>query len=304
MKMHKKQGFTLVELLVVMAIIAILASIALPQVTKYLRNARATKALTEINGIEMALTTMLTDSNRSSLHHLFKAGDPNNSDSQGVFWHLYNQGGFEDPNQYCGAWILTANGFKAAQKLYTRTLYALMREGRTVLHQDEYDNDLGTSYRAVLNSDVVKRLGTSYNTDLAFDPFGGDNLYQIYPGPWPAKRIGLCNAIIPNDSLNVFRIYLVSEAANDLPGTRGGARSDNKSVNVIDPATENTERVGYAAPRDRIAFIYSMGENLLSSQSLYRGSTLYDPNQEEEFKGGGDDINNWDTGRSWMRFYN
>ncbi len=34
----------------------------------------------------------------------------------------------------------------------------------------------------------------------------------------------------------------------------------------------------------------------------YQGSANY-PDQEEEYKGGGDDINNWDPGQSWMRFY-
>lgn len=56
------KGFTLVELLVVMAIIAILASIVVPNVINYLKRAKATRARADIAGIESGLVKMLTDS--------------------------------------------------------------------------------------------------------------------------------------------------------------------------------------------------------------------------------------------------
>ena len=183
-----------------------------------------------------------------------------------------------------------------------------MREGRAVL--SDFDSELDISYEEVLNTSVVKKLGSSYNTDLTFDPWG--NLYQIYPGPWPAPGNIPCsnNRYQTNDplnpNLNVFRIYTVEDEDNKLPGTKGGAKSDGKTEDVEDPVTEDFVEVGFAAPRDVRAYVYSMGENMLSSQALYvhPNNFVYDESQSEEYKGGGDDINNWDKGRSWMVFYN
>ncbi|MBI3117485.1 MAG: prepilin-type N-terminal cleavage/methylation domain-containing protein, partial [Candidatus Hydrogenedentes bacterium] len=110
--MERKQGFTLVELLVVMAIIAILASIVLPNVVDVIRKARATRAHSEIKNIEFALTKVLADSDRNSLHELFEG---------------------KAVEAYIGGYSGNVNQFLAAQELYTRTLYAILREGRQVL---------------------------------------------------------------------------------------------------------------------------------------------------------------------------
>ena len=48
---QKKAGFTLVELMVVVAIIAILAAVAIPAFIKYLRKSKASEAFTLLQGI-------------------------------------------------------------------------------------------------------------------------------------------------------------------------------------------------------------------------------------------------------------
>ncbi len=54
MKKHKEKGFTLVELMIVVAIIAILAVIAIPMYTGYVKKAKITEALTGIDAIKSA----------------------------------------------------------------------------------------------------------------------------------------------------------------------------------------------------------------------------------------------------------
>ncbi len=288
--MNTKRGFTLIELLVVMAIIAILASIVVPNVARYISRARMTRALEEIKSIELELTNMLTNADRSSLDHLFLPAEYGSGGelSGGVQYRL---GGV------CGEF--SAAQMALAQELYTNTLYALLRSGRAVLTE--------TTYSGVLRKEVIRKLGTGY-LDIGRDPWG--KLYQIWPGPWPSG------------TTNRFRIYQNENEANPLPGVdrASGTWDEHLGRSVVDPGTDQSINVGWAAGRNKVAFVWSMGQNLISGQAIYVNDDIlgcgspgprdhperwgYDANQDSHYVGGGDDINNWDNGRSWEVFYN
>ena len=277
------RGFSLVELLVVMAIIAILASIVVPNAAKFIGQARANRALGEISNINMALTKLLADANKSSLYELFE--------EQLVLDRARtiepHSGAVINPN------AMTTEDFDALQTVYTRGLYALLREGRAAIN---------TADGNVLSPSVLQKVGSNY-LDIGFDPW--NNLYQIWPGPWRTM-----------DGPNVFRTYLPETNPNQtLPGAAAAVSGDLLSLEVKDPETEDIIRVGYPAPRDVTAFIYSYGENKISGQAkfVFDGTEIPTGNQnnrssyrqqEPEFMGGGDDVNSWDKDRSWMRFYN
>ncbi len=278
----RQKGFTLVELLVVMAIIAILASIVVPNVAKYIRKSRMTRALAEVKSIELALTGMLADADRSSLHQLFNSEAVKNR-------------------------IGDLSNINAALGLYTNAFYALLRTGRAAL------TDADPDIAGILDANVISRLGTSYLADIRRDPWG--NLYQIYPGPWPGRRMEGNVDINPP----IFRIYQVPPNDQNLPGSGGAARKDTLTFSqrpdgdyrVIDEVTGQPIEIGFAAPRDMLAFIWSFGENMISGQAIYRNtgytgdpSQYYRQEQDLIYMGGGDDINNWDSARSWERLYN
>lgn len=298
------KGFTLVELLVVMAIISILAAIVVPNVIKYLKSAKATRARADITGIDGSLVKLLADSGRTSLGQLFNADQV--GEAIGV----------------APGTTMTPNSFLAAQKVYTNCLYALLRDGRgagtltgTVDGSGVVGGSIPKSYQQLLNANVVRRLGTSY-IDIGFDPWG--NLFNIYPGPWPTL-----NGPIP------FRKYFAESSASPtgqvLPGrgdtadqlTCGNGPEEQASGLFTDPDTGEVLTIGFPAPRDKVAYIWSSGENLASGQAIYNPgplNTQYDgansqnyydlqANQEPLFIGGGDDVNNWDNGASWGRFY-
>lgn len=286
--MKRKQGFTLVELLVVMAIIAILASIVVPNVAKYIAKSRMTRALSEIKGMELALTDLLTQAKRSSLQHLF--------DPDGVRGYMGIAAGT----------VMTDLAFVRAQEVYTNVLYALLREGRAALADGDA---LVGDYSQYLRDDVIRNLGTG-GMNIGFDPWG--ELYKIWPGPWPRQRTGESLNVIP------FRIYRVEKSGgNALPGSgqrRRGTDGDELSFRIEDPETLAEETVGYPAPSNLSVYIYSTGANLVTGQVVYSGVpdfydlanplNSYEGAQEPEFAGGGDDVNNWDEARSWERFYN
>ena len=283
--MNRNRGFTLVELLVVMAIIAILAAIAVPNVVKHLRRAKMTAAVTEIGNIELSLTKMLGDAQLNSMHQLFN--------SEGVRTVIVQRMADEG-----------VNAFVAAQWLYTNTMYALLRSGRLAL-TESFD---GLDFSYVLNGSVVQKLGTGYFSELEFDPWGLK--YQIFPGPWPKRDFGPC----------VFRSYM--KAKNDLDRLPGGSRdlTDNFTISDwVNPDTgETIDYVNLVAPTDKEVYIYSPGDDTISSQMDWYGATVGDyptPSvldepyewfanaQDPDDFFGGDDINNWDQNESWSRFY-
>ena len=50
----KNKGFTLIEIMIVVAIVATLAAIAIPNLTKYLRESKRTDAVVALNGLQQA----------------------------------------------------------------------------------------------------------------------------------------------------------------------------------------------------------------------------------------------------------
>lgn len=292
--MKRNQGFTLIELLVVMAIIAILASIVVPNIVGWIGRARMTRAQSEIESIETALAKMLSDVGRNNLNDLL---DPDQ-----ITKFLLNlplneplpDGTVREP--------MRAASFARVQQLYSNTFYALLRAGRNA--RSSVDPDLRCAnatftYGQIVRDEVVKQLGTSY-LEIGYDPWG-QHQYQIFPAPWGRGSTAEPNPII-------FRVYQrVEPSGRSLPGSVAEDQWDE----VTGMINEDGDQVGYPAPRNPgIAFIYSYGANMISGQLVYTNNNpgigegpLRYADQEQEFMGGGDDINNWDTNFTWQRFY-
>lgn len=80
--MKKQQGFTLIELMIVVAIVAILAAIALPAYQDYMKKARVTEVITAASALRSQISEAVASSpDGATLPGPF---DVDNSDSQYV----------------------------------------------------------------------------------------------------------------------------------------------------------------------------------------------------------------------------
>jgi len=132
--MKRASGFTLVELLVVVAISSILAAIVVPQVGKYILRAQVARAQEEINSIETSLTSLLSAAGARDFRHLFPAG--------------------------------TLTALMASEDVYGRMMYELLRQGRDSeiagSMRPEIQERLGTSYLADIGRDPWGNLYQIY----------------------------------------------------------------------------------------------------------------------------------------------
>ena len=263
--MKRNMGFTLVELLVVIAIIAILAGIVIPNVPKYINKARGVRAFAEVKNIDLSITKMLTDANRTDFANGFFVLD--------------------GPN-------VPAN-IVAQVEQYSNAFYVLLRKGKYAEQDGQWPAWLA------LEDDVRRTLSDQY-MDISKDPWG--SLYNFYPGPFHHP-----NFITPAGKVQVpFRVY---QSDTTVPGS--GFQDDSgffpgalRTVTDPDDPAGAQLTIGYAAPRKQIVYVWSNGKNKKSNQYFNDGYNGDPADIGLDFIGGGDDINNWDTGSSWQGFYN
>ena len=230
------RGFTLVELLVVMAIIAILASIVVPNVARYITKSRMTNALSEIKNAETAFTGMLASAQVSNFRDFFNPREEP--------WVQYI------PN------LAAADQVYAAQKFYTEAFYLLLRYGKDA---ENYVTNQNIPIAAVgLDDQVIRKLGAS-SMEFDKDPWG--NLYNVYAGPWRA----------PNNFFDTrYPPFRVRQVDITIPGniSRRTADSDPYVVGETFYGPKDLPIYVYSSGQDK-----AVGQSLFAVTNGYETST-------------------------------
>lgn len=284
--MKRNTGFTLVELLVVIAIISILAAIVVPQVSKYIERANMTKAYTEVQSIELALQSILSETGRT---------------------------GFSD--------MLTQNGLDAIRldrELGSELMYELLRQGRnSPLARGTAGLTInGQNVGAMIQQSALEKMGTQY-MDVPRDPW--DQLYKLYPGPWRRNwntgviqlRCHRANPFVDIDRTDPD--YTSPNAEVVINGKRmnsnayiyteqavwSGASTYAYEQEKLPGNPKPDDEYGYPAPKELPFYVWSTGKNMVDDQ-LWSTEQNF---QDAGYEGGGDDINNWDNQQGWDTFY-
>ncbi len=276
------RGFTLVELLAVIAIIGILAAIVVPNVAKYIYKARVTRAVSEIKNLDTSLTGMLTDASRSSFKDFL---------APTMQQQLQDAANLIAAGDYAGV--------QAAEDIYTNFFYELLRQGK--------DSEWA---RANLVPEVRQKLGTNY-IQIGNDPWGQRYRFWMGPlrGPMPLRSYRTASATYdpsapePDDAdftsaeAYIYGTDAYNYAREQIPGQ---PRRDDEDIPAeFSDMFANIEAYGFPASRDLAVYIWSYGPNQRNDANLLVQMRDGIEDGDPAFLGGGDDPNNWDGENGW-----
>ncbi len=281
-----REGFTLVELLAVIAIIGILAAIVVPNVVRYMARARVTRAVSEVNNAETALIGALSDTGRSSFRDFLTADARDQLD----LWSADIAAGGSD----------AIAALQAADRFYQTFFYELLRQGR----------EMSDAMRANVDPEVRQKLGTFY-MDIGEDPWGQQYHFWMGPirGPVVLRSYRLAattydsSALEPDDpdftsaDAYVYGAEAYQDAVDRLPGQ---PRADSAIIaNAFGTMFPGILGYGFPAPDELPVYIWSSGPNLVNDGNLLSQFSLGVDDNAPDFLGGGDDPNNWDNESGW-----
>ncbi len=279
----RRAGFTLVELLAVIAIIGILAAIVVPQVTKFMADARMARAVSEVRNAETALVGALSNTGRSD----FKA--------------FLSQAGRNEV-EAADAQIQAGNfaGVTRAANFYREFFYELLRQGR--------DSEF---IKLNVDPEVRQKLGTFY-MDIGKDPWGQQYNFWMGPirGQVPLRSFRIVDENDPDyvelddpnftsDNAYVYDAAARQAALAELPGQ---PRADDASFQNDPPFSSmfpDLRAYGFPAPDELPVYIWSSGPNALNDANVLMQMNRGDDGNAPDFLGGGDDPNNWDKEGGW-----
>lgn len=264
---NKKKGFSLVELIVVIAIMAVFLAVLAPQLLRYVENSRVQKDVSTMDEVVNAVELTLSD--EEGFDEMFRYSCDNNyitySDSSGIYGQKVNDNEYWAPDGSGKATTITFNPTKKGIK----TTYEI---SEAIVNDITYGNGSVGQEREVKGSEITDNQ--CYLTETTYKDNDADITAYVYNRIRQAigDKISITSQTYGNSSYTIFIVWKLKDGIW-VPNVHGDFNGTNLTIDSVASKGSGTSDYTFDEDNNQVANTTTSG----TTNAMFTNSSMSGP---------------------------